>query len=374
MANQTLDRVAHGVVPRTGTSIVMAFFIAAILVTRVDGQALASCTMPLPSCTEWLGVPAGPERVLLYRSDPLDAANPGITRAVIVIHGGGRTANLSYTTVSAAAFLAGVLDEAILIAPRFASNRGGGCVDSLAPLEANWGCQDRQPDSWRNGSNAMNSRVTSYDYVDELLRRLARKDVFPDLKQVVIAGHSGGGQFVLRYAMASDVPDKLGLDVTYVVANPDALIYLDQSRPTAAAYPASAAGPIFPVMPPADAFTPFPDVRNCTTFDDWPYGLQKRSGYTARLDNEQMKTQLVSRSVAYLSGGLDVFPAEGFDLTCPAMAQGPTRAARSAAFAKYLNDKFGASQALEVVPTCGHNERCLFTDPVGLRRLFPSSQ
>jgi hypothetical protein len=53
----------------------------------------------------------------------------------------------------------------------------------LAPLEANWGCEDRQADSWRNGSTAINNpKLTSYDFVDEILRKLARKDVFPSMQ------------------------------------------------------------------------------------------------------------------------------------------------------------------------------------------------
>lgn len=119
---------------------------------------------------------------------------------------------------------------------------------------------------------------------------------------------------------------------------------------------------------------PFADARNCGTFDNWPYGLQNRTGYTARWTNEQLKRQLSTRSVTYLLGGLDIFPSAGFDGTCPAMAQGPTRLARSLAFDKYLNEEYGAQHGTEVVPTCGHNDRCLFTANAGLPLLFPKQR
>jgi hypothetical protein len=115
------------------------------------------------------------------------------------------------------------------------------------------------------------------------------------LKHIVIAGHSGGGQYTLRYAMASQVDDTEGVAVSYVVSNPDALVYLDELRPTPAAYPPAAAGPRF--LPPAsdDAFAPFVDARNCTTFNDWQFGLRNRTGYTAALTDEQLKQQLAAR-------------------------------------------------------------------------------
>ena len=353
--------------------LIFAVLLAIIVVRDVRGQEVMPCALATSACTEWIGLGNGPQRVLVYRSYPLDAANRRITRALILVHGGGRNATDLFNTALAAAFLAGKLNDTVLVVPRFASNAGTACRDTLALLEANWGCEDGQADSWRNGSTAINNeKLTSYDFVDEVLRKLARKEAFPSLRGVVIAGHSGGGQFALRYAMASDAPDKLRLPTTYVVANPDALVYFDGLRPTAAAYPAAAPG--YPLSPSADPFVSFADARNCAAFDNWPYGLRSRSGYTARVTDEQLKRQLSARPVTYLLGGLDVFPIEGFDGSCPAMAQGPTRLARSIAFDKYVNEKYGAHHKTEVVLTCGHNERCMFTSNAGLPLLFPKQE
>jgi hypothetical protein len=41
-------------------------------------------------------------------------------------------------------------------------------------------------------------RLRSFDFADELLRKLARKEIFPNLEAIVISGHSAGGQFVTR--------------------------------------------------------------------------------------------------------------------------------------------------------------------------------
>jgi pimeloyl-ACP methyl ester carboxylesterase len=348
--------------------------LAAFAVPRpAQGQTPPSpCIVANAECTEWLAVKRQPQRLLVYRSQPLDRRNEHVVRALVMVHGGLRLAADQFTNELAAAFLAGALSDTLLIAPRFASNTSAACMDSLAAEEANGICEDARPDSWRNGSFAIgNFELTSFDFADELVRRVADRSLFPNLKHIVIAGHSGGGQYTLRYAMASRVHDTVGVPISYVVSNPDALVYLDEQRPTPGAYPAAAAGPRF--LPPAftEAFAPFVDARNCTTFDDWQYGLRNRTGYTAALPDEQLKRQLASRQVTYLLGGADIIPFGGFDDSCPALAQGPTRLARGLAYAKYLNERHGARHETVVVEACGHDDRCMFTAKQALPLLFP---
>jgi hypothetical protein len=63
----------------------------------------------------------------------MDARNENVTRALIMIHGASRSADDYFRTALAAAFLAGALDDTIVIAPRFAANNAGDdCRDSLA--------------------------------------------------------------------------------------------------------------------------------------------------------------------------------------------------------------------------------------------------
>ena len=292
-------------------------------------------------------------RSLIYRTFPLDTKNEKITRALVMVHGAGRDADNYFRTAIAAAFLAGALEDTIVIAPRFASNDGRGCRDTLAANEINWSCSG---DSWRSGGVASSpSQLTSYDLMDEILRRLTRKEIFPNIKAIVLSGHSAGGQYVTRYEMANKVNDNLGIPITYVVSNPSSYAYLDAERPSGT----------------NNELRAFGDARNCTTYDNWPYGLKNRSGYTAKLSDDQLKNQLAARSVTYLLGELDVLPLAGFDSSCPAMAQGPTRLARGQAFGNYVNAKYKAQHKVTVVPLCGHNARCMFTAEVALPILFP---
>ena len=314
--------------------------------------AAPPCTT-VAGCTEWVSLSGGPTRSLIYRTFSLDTPNSAITRALIVIHGTGRDADNYFRTALAATFLAGGLEDTAVIVPRIASSTGS-CHDELATNEVSWSCTG---DSWRSGGASPTSpKLTSFDFTDEILRKLADKHIFPNLKAIVVSGHSAGGQYVDRYAMANTLHETLGVPVTYVVSNPSSYAYLDTTRPN----------------PDAAEFRPFGEGRNCTTFNHWPYGLEARTGgYTAKESDDQLRKQLASRPVTYLLGEIDILPLGGFDSSCPAMAQGATRLARGLAFSKYVNQKFGAQHATTVVPLCGHNARCMFTAEIALPLLFP---
>ncbi len=245
-------------------------------------QPAAPCTTATPDCTEWISVGAGGGRSLVYRSFPLDARNEAITRAVIVVHGAGRDADNYYRSVMAGAFLAGALQTALVISPRMASNDGRGCRDSLGANEISWNCE-----SWRSGGPALSHpAVTSFDLLDEILGKLARHEVFPNRKGIVVTGHSAGGQVTNRYEMSSKVADALGVSVQFVVANPSSYAWPTDERPTGAgAWPLQAGAPGFVPAAPADApaFRSLRDGRGCTIYDQWPYGFRNRTGYTAAI-------------------------------------------------------------------------------------------
>jgi hypothetical protein len=299
------------------------------------------CITATAACTEFVTLGGGPARTMVYRTQPLTVKNDKITRALIVIHGTNRDADNFFRSTMAAAFLADALDDTVLIVPHIAS-AAGTCKDALAANEVSWNCS-----SWRTGGASMaDEKLTTFDMVDELLQRLAKRDAFPNLKAIVLAGHSAGGQFVTRYEMANKVHEKLGVPVTYVVANPSSYAWIDATRPVTVAQP-------------------------CPSYDRWPYGFEHRTGYAARISDEDLKKQLASRPTTYLLGEIDILPLGGFDASCSAMRQGPTRLARGQAFGKYVNEKLNAKHDIVVVDLCGHNARCMFTAEKALPLLFP---
>jgi hypothetical protein len=332
----------------------MKLLTSLLLFTAATALAAPPCTT-VATCTDWVTLGGGPWRGMVYTTYPLATRNPQITRAFIMIHGTNRDADNYFRTSIAAAFLGGALENTVVIAPRIASATGS-CHDPLAPNEVSWSCTG---DSWRSGgTSASTDKLTSFDFVDELLRKLAKRDAFPNLRAIVVAGHSAGGQYVNRYSMANQVHDTLGLPITYIVANPSSYAWLDASRPTSAE---------------ATAFGPFANADKCANFDRWPYGLEIRTGgYTAKQSDDQLKKQLAARPVTYLLGEIDILPLGGFDSSCSAMAQGPTRRARGEAFARFVNQKIGARHTMQIVHLCGHNARCMFTDEATLPLIFPN--
>src|ERR1051325_11713323 len=67
--------------------------------------------------------------------------------------------------------------------------------------------------------------------MDEIVKKLAQKSVFPNLKAIVVPGHSAGAQFVPRYQMSNRVHDSVGTPISYVVANPSSYAWPSATRP-----------------------------------------------------------------------------------------------------------------------------------------------
>ena len=331
----------------------------------------APCVSATNACAEWLTLGGGPARAMVYRTYPLDTRNVAVRRALIMVHGTLRNADHYFTTATGAAFLARALGDTLVIAPAFHSSDPD-CGDRLQANEVSWSCGG---DSWRSGGSATSDpALSSFDFVDAIQRQLANRALFPNLTTIVIAGHSAGGQLVLRYAVANRVHDLLGVKVAYVVGNPSSYPWPDANRPApvddadagkaAAAWASEAPHTHF-------QFGPF-DPAKAPDFDHWPYGLTGRTaGYTKSMTDAQLRAQMTSRPITLLLGQVDTFPLGGFDARPGAMAQGPTRRARGEAFVAYVDGRLGGRIKPIIVPECGHNDRCVFTSDSVLPLIFP---
>ena len=329
------------------------------------------CTKAIDACKRWITFGKGPARSLVYGSYPLDVRNPAITRALVMVHGAGRNADHYFETSTGAAFFAGALNNTIVLAPRFAAGK-----DTVAANEILW---PEGGNSWRGGGmSPTNPSISAFDFVDEIVKKLANKKVFPNLTKVVIAGHSAGGQFATRYEMANRVHNTPGIAMTYVVANPSSYAWPVAARPTPTgdANPATAdkeaLGANGEKVNSNFTYGPFdPVAGKAPNFNKWPAGLDNLAGYVANMSPDQLKKQLVERPTTYLLGQVDVLPLGGFDSSPTAMAQGPTRRARGEAFFKYVNETMGAKHKAIIVPECGHNDRCIFTTDIVFPVIFP---
>ncbi len=340
-------------------------------VTGLAGTSVANpCLAVTAACAEPLPLQVSGKWVRLYRTYSLNQRNADVVRAFILVHGMLRDADSHFRTAIAAGLLAGRLDDTIIIAPRFASSsasaasRAGGCGDSLDAGEANWTCDAPRLAAWRSGGPEVSTPgLSSFDVIDALIARLSDRNVFPNLSKIVVAGHSAGGQYVVRYAMVTTAVPRPGVTVSYIVANPSSYPYLDAWRPKDGA-----------LLTPRDAatdFGPYEHAAKCATYNHWPYGLDYRSGYAARLEPDALVRQFVNRPVTYLLGDADVQTTGTFDGSCAAKAQGHSRLVRGRAFADYVRGRFHARHDIVTVPDCGHNARCMFTADVSLPIMFP---
>ncbi len=330
---------------------------------------VAPCTHAVTACERWIIYGSGPARSMVYSSYALDAPNPAITRALIMVHGAGRNADHYFETATSAAFLAGALENTVVIAPRLIAS-----PDKPQPDEVVW---PNGRNSWRAGGvSPSNPTLTSFDFVDEIVRKLANKKTFPNLTRIVVTGHSAGGQYTTRYEMANKVNDTPGVSITYVVANPSSYAWPAAVRPlpTGDADPATAdkeaLGRDGEKVHTQFSYGPFDSTR-VRNYNQWPMGLDDLAGYTEKMTADQLRRQLAQRPTTYLLGQVDVLPLGGFDSSPAAMAQGPTRRARGEAFVKYVDDSLGAKHTAIIVPECGHNDRCIFTTDIVFPVIFP---
>lgn len=284
----------------------------------------------------------------LYISSDWSVPLPAITRAVLVLHGRLRNADVYYRSAKAAQAAAGATgNTTIMIVPQFLA---GIDVEAyhLPAATLRWTLE-----GWEGGEPAVGpAPASSFDPLDAILARLADRRLFPNLKQVVVAGHSGGGQVVQRYAIAGRADEQLireNIGVRYVVANPSSYAYFSTERPE----PAIAA--------------------SCPGFNDWKYGMESRPLYLAAPAPDELERRYVARQLVYLLGTLDTDPDQSaLDKSCMAEAQGAYRYARGHAYAAAMQRRDGGTPGHKVwdVPGVGHNGDRMLTSPCGMQALF----
>ena len=283
--------------------------------------------------------------------------NDHIRRALIMVHGTNRNADHYFATAVAAAFLAGAVDDTVVIAPHIIA-----CADKPDVNEVVWSCGG---DSWRSGgAAASHPDLSSFDLADQILHKLANKNTFPNMKAIVVAGHSAGGQFVTRYEMANRVHETLGVPVTYVVANPSSYAWPAATRPmpSARARASGCEGRLEVGVPPHQFQLRtvrggcVPELQRAAA-SAWRIAA---SGYTVKMSDDELKKQLISRPTTSRLGLVDTLPLGGFDSIVRRDGEGPTRRARGEAFFKY-SQRNARRENRRSSSECSHNDRCVYT-------------
>jgi hypothetical protein len=302
-----------------------------------------------------------------YRSNmPTDVPNDAIERILISKHGTGGNAELYLRNgLAAAGLVAGALDNTLIIAPQFIYSReyygrfpadllhwDGGRAYGAESTERDRNC-DGVPES---------GTLSSFTVMDTLLERVSRQGLFPNLKTIVLAGQSNGGQFVNRYAATSRFEQEVAaprrIHMRYVVMNPGSYLYFNGER----------------AVPGETGVFEVPD--GCEGYDDWPYGLADLGhagggwAYPKRVGARAIRDQYPGRDVIYLIGALDTEVER--DPHCKDALQGRHRLEKSEIYFNYLQHYFGSALQHErhVVTGVGHSGHGTMTSAEGLAALF----
>jgi pimeloyl-ACP methyl ester carboxylesterase len=327
------------------TPAVILVMLLMLLTTCAATGRPAPCGAGEQRCEQFPVVPGATMPV--YRNFPLGGA-PGVTNALVVVHGDGRDAVATYTGMLNAATAAGVAGRTLVAAPWFKTSK-----DKPAGNEARW-----SDSGWKDGNDATSpAGLSSFTVLDELVTVLADKTRFPQLTRITVVGHSAGGQFTQRYAAAGQAPSRLaGSTVDYVVANPSSYLYLDATRPDASG-------------------TNFTQPNTKCRYNDYKYGLVNRPRYLAQLSDQQLITNYTTRHVTYLLGSADTRSDHDLDTDCGGRLQGANRYLRGTYFFNHLHASYPAApHALVVVPGVGHDHYAMFGSAQAKPVLFPADQ
>ncbi|QNB06141.1 alpha/beta hydrolase [Herbaspirillum frisingense] len=278
-----------------------------------------------------------------------------IMRAVIIIHGWprrdidadkdlqGRAGSLAAGTV--------------FVTPQFLTE-----VDvqahHLSPVTLRWKQRD-----WLQGYDARSpAPISAFSVIDQIFSHLADRRLFPHLEDIVLAGHSAGGQFVQRYAVVGRGAQEISaspIRVRYVVANPAAYLYFDDRRP--------------------QMDGSFADVgAQCPTAGVWNNGLSSSvPSYVQKpVEAAALEKAYLQRDVVYLLGTADNDPnADAVGQSCTYKSQGATRLERGHAYFRYLRAAADAAHLpqrhrLFEVAGVAHRTFAMYHSSCGLAAIF----
>lgn len=193
-------------------------------------------------------------------------------------------------------------DSVLLMSPMFFNQldrQRGSCKGREISFEdAGWsaGGTVHEPKAFNN--------ISSFDVMDFLIDMVMDKSKFPHLKNVVVAGHSMGGQMAFHYAAAKK-PKPYDDKISYWVGDPGSYLYMNSSRPFS--------------------------TKDCDNYNDWPYSvtnvdtLPKYARGHAGTNGSNLVNLFRSRKIHFAIAEND----NGAGVrSCAAQTQGPNRIAR----------------------------------------------
>ena len=164
--------------------------------------------------------------------------NDDLQRAVIVIHGARRDPQNYHAGMIQALLKVTDNDEispdtVSILAPYFVNDQDEGVGYEAGSRALVW-----YDDEWAGGSNnelpqSAARSVSAFAVLDQIVQYYGDQERFPNINQIVVAGHSMGAQMAQRYAAVGRTPRQLGIStpVSYYIGDPNSMVWFETSRP-----------------------------------------------------------------------------------------------------------------------------------------------
>ena len=274
-----------------------------------------------------------------FEIERADVTWENLKAAIIVIHGNNRNADEYFDWMVNMVASIEKAEEVIIIAPHFKTASDIGGNNELIYWTS---------DGWKRGFLSLNTAsedFSSYEVLDAFIDILTNKNRFPVLTDIIIAGHSSGGQFTQLYATANKV-DNTGQTVNfnYISANSQYYFYPGNER-----YNSN--------------INQFEIPQNCGNYNVWPYGANNLPPYDFGLAATDINSRFTQRNITYLLGTNDINTGGTFNnVDCKATLLGNNRFDRGEKMFDYMETFHTGNHTHQkvLVDNVGHNPNTMF--------------
>jgi len=218
--------------------------------TRIDTDLRATTTSKLAYYSNMGPIESNPKD----QTDDFDDNRQilaGVEMAFVIVHGANRNGDDYFCSAKATIELQNRYENpaVLIIAPLFLSSprlTEEDTVEHKEKLFKNnsasflyWKDTNDKDGSWRYGADATGPvGASSFDAMDAIVTTLKSTSKLPNLRRIVVAGHSSGGQFVQRWSLLTPPevwppmvsPTSNSVAIHAVVANPSSYAYLTPLR------------------------------------------------------------------------------------------------------------------------------------------------
>jgi len=232
-------------------------------------------------------------------------------------------------------------------------------------VEPNW-LAYRQS-NWQMGGSShfpslQKGSVTFFSALDKMIDAVMDRRWFPNVKQVVVAGHSLGGQAAMRYALTRK-QRRYESNIKFWVGNPGSWTWLTNNTEATPA----------PNWDPKNL-----NGQNCTAdVDTWPYGLGGNTSKIAKYGRKRVLANVSDAVALYrwrnIQYALALLDNGSGDTHCPAQYQGYNHLHRGSNFALALAQMPGGwpvNHSLNYVAGVSHQDYAMYADTRSMQYIF----